>query len=190
MPALERALGELARSVIVGGLRRTRHPSGAVLTDLPGRERHDVGMPSPLVDSLGLEVHPEGGWFRQTWRAPEEFETADGRVRSTATLIYFLLHAGESSAWHRVRSDEMWLAHLGVVTVELGGDGAYPRPATRMVVGVDIRSGQAPQVMVPAGTWQRTIPGEGDALVTCIVSPGFDFADFELYQATDAHPGG
>ena len=137
-------------------------------------------MLSPLVEALGLEAHPEGGWFRQTWRAPEDLETSDGRVRSTATLIYFLLHAGESSAWHRVLSDELWLAHLGVVSIELGGDGAHPTPAGRTVVGVDIGSGQTPQALVPARTWQRTIPSDGDALVSCIVSPGFDFADFEL----------
>jgi uncharacterized protein len=147
-------------------------------------------MRSPLVETLDLEAHPEGGWFRQTWRAPEDLETSDGRVRSTATLIYFLLHAGESSAWHRVDSDELWLAHLGVVTIELGGVGAHPEPGARRVVGVDVGSGEAPQVLVPAKTWQRTIPNDGDALVSCVVSPGFDFADFELYQVTGPHPGG
>jgi len=147
-------------------------------------------MLSPLVDALGLEAHPEGGWFRRTWRAPEDLETSDGRVRPTATLIYFLLHAGESSAWHRVRSDEIWLAHQGVVTVELGGDGAHPEPGSRMVVGIDVEAGQEPQVVVPAGAWQRTLPGDGDAMVSCIVSPGFDFADFELYQLTGPRPEG
>ena len=141
-------------------------------------------MLSPLVDALGLEAHPEGGWFRRTWRAPEDLEISDGRVRSTATLIYFLLHAGESSAWHRVRSDEIWLAHLGVVTIELGGDGADPEPGSRMVVGIHVDAEQEPQVVVPAGAWQRTLPGDDDALVSCVVSPGFDFADFELYQTT------
>ena len=83
-----------------------------------------------------------------------------------------------------MRSEEVWLADLGVVTIELGGDGAVPRPADRMVVGVDVQAGQEPQGVVPAGAWQRTLPGDGDALVSCAVSPGFDFADFELYEGT------
>ena len=98
----------------------------------------------------------------------------DGRVRPTATLIHFLLPAGESSAWHRVRSDEVWLAHTGAVTLELGGSGATGpgRPS-------QVRRSTT-QVVVPAGVWQRTLPADADALVSCLVSPGFDFADFEL----------
>lgn len=124
-----------------------------------------------------LEPHPEGGWYRQTWVSPESVTLADGRVRPTATLIYFLLPSGESSAWHRVASDEIWLAHTGVVTVELGGEGPAPDASagSRLVVGVDV-----PQGLVPAGVWQRTLPSDADALVSCLVSPGFDFADFEL----------
>lgn len=141
-------------------------------------------MPSPLIDALGLEPHPEGGWFRETFRAGEVVETSDGRVRSTATLILFLLQAGESSAWHRVASDEIWLAHIGEVTLELGGRGPEPVAEERSVVGTDVEAGQSPQVLVPAGTWQRTIPSDRDALVSCLVSPGFDFADFELHEAS------
>lgn len=139
-------------------------------------------MPSPLVAALGLEPHPEGGWYRQTWRSPVDVELSDGRLRATATLIHFLLHAGESSAWHRVASDEIWLAHTGTVAIEFGGEASDPDPAERHVIGTDVAAGQAAQVVVPAGTWQRTIPGDADALVSCIVSPGFDFADFELHQ--------
>lgn len=137
-------------------------------------------MTSPLVEALSLEAHPEGGWFRETWRAGTEVELSDGRVRSTATSIHFLLHAGESSAWHRVASDELWIAHLGAATVELGGRGDVPLPASRSIVGLDLDAGQRLQVVVPAHTWQRTIPGDSDALVTCVVSPGFDFEDFDL----------
>jgi len=139
-----------------------------------------AGRPSPLVRALGLEPHPEGGWYRQTWRALEEVETSDGRRRSTATLIHFLLHAGESSAWHRVASDEVWLAHRGTVTLELGGEGPVPEAGDRLTLGVDVEAGERPQVVVPAGVWQRTLPGAADALVSCLVSPGFDFDDFEL----------
>jgi predicted cupin superfamily sugar epimerase len=122
-----------------------------------------------------LEPHPEGGWYRQTWVAGETVTLPDGRVRPTATLIVFLLPAGESSGWHRVASDEVWLAHQGTVTLELGGRGATPEPGAVTEVDVD-----HPQAVVPAGTWQRTLPRSEDALVSCVVSPGFDFADFEL----------
>ena len=130
----------------------------------------------PIAERLGLEPHPEGGWFRQTWASPETVTLPDGRVRPTATLIYFLLPAGESSAWHRVRSDEVWLAHAGTVTLELGGDGPEPGEVTTRVVDAQADA----QVVVPAGVWQRTVPTVDDALVSCLVSPGFDFGDFEL----------
>jgi uncharacterized protein len=129
----------------------------------------------PLAATLGLEPHPEGGWYRQTWSSPVPVTLPDGRVRPTATLIYFLLPAGESSAWHRVASDEVWLAHTGVVTLELGGSDPAPGPVTRAVCDLT-----RPQVLVPADVWQRTVPAAEDALVSCLVSPGFDFADFEL----------
>lgn len=131
-----------------------------------------------LARMLGLEPHPEGGWYRQTWVSPESVELPDGRVRPTATLIHFLLPAGESSAWHRVLSDEIWLAHLGVVTVELGGSGSTPESGERHAIGM--AEGAELQVLVPAGVWQRTIPSGREGLVSCLVSPGFDFADFEL----------
>ncbi|WP_377323726.1 cupin domain-containing protein [Pimelobacter simplex] len=133
----------------------------------------------PLAVQLDLAPHPEGGWYRQTWVSPVTVTLPDGRVRPTATLIYFLLPAGESSDWHRVSSDETWLAHTGTVTVELGGDGPAPDagPATRLTITA---TGGSAQGLVPAGVWQRTLVAEADALVSCLVSPGFDFADFEL----------
>lgn len=130
----------------------------------------------PLAEALDLAPHPEGGWFRQTWASPVEVTLADGRTRPTATLIYFLLTAGDSSAWHRVASDEIWLAHTGAVTLEYGGTGDTPVLERSATVSVDAGA----QALVPAGTWQRTVPSAGDALVSCLVSPGFDFADFEM----------
>lgn len=134
-----------------------------------------------LARELDLEPHPEGGWYRQTWRSPVDVTLPDGRVRPTATLIWFLLPAGEASAWHRVSSDEVWLAHSGLVTLELGGSDerpAEPAEVVRRVVG----PGADSQVLVAAGVWQRTVPAEAAALVSCLVSPGFDFADFELVE--------
>ncbi len=138
------------------------------------------GMRPPLAAALDLAPHPEGGWFRQTWASPETVTLPDGRVRPTATLIYFHLPAGASSDWHRVRSDEIWLAHTGAVILELGGADDEPVPVARVEVGVFDRAGEVAQAVVPAGVWQRTVPGPADALVSCLVSPGFDFADFEL----------
>jgi predicted cupin superfamily sugar epimerase len=136
--------------------------------------------PPLLAVSLELVPHPEGGWYRRTWTSPADVTLPDGRVRPTATLIHFLLPAGESSAWHRVTSDELWLAHAGAVVLELGGGGIAPVVASRTVVGVDLRAGEQVQALVPAGIWQRTLPSDRDALVSCLVSPGFDFEDFEL----------
>jgi uncharacterized protein len=130
----------------------------------------------PLAETLDLTPHPEGGWFRQTWVSPESVTLPDGHVRPTATLIYFLLPAGESSTWHRVASDEVWLSHTGQVALEYGGSGATPVAERTATVGVQ----RDAQVLVPAGVWQRTLPSESAALVSCLVSPGFDFEDFEL----------
>ncbi|NYI79177.1 hypothetical protein BJ988_003825 [Nocardioides panzhihuensis] len=134
----------------------------------------------PITSALDLAPHPEGGSFRQTWAAAETVTLHDGRVRPTATLIYFRLLAGESSAWHRVTSDEIWLAHTGVVSLQLGGSAEAPVEGETLDVGVDVAAGQVPQAVVPAGVWQRTVPSAEDALVSCVVSPGFDFDDFEL----------
>jgi predicted cupin superfamily sugar epimerase len=141
-------------------------------------------MRPPLAESLDLAAHPEGGWYRRTWTATERADLSDGRDRATASAILFHLPAGDASAWHRVRAEELWIAQVGRVELELGGSGRAPGAVTSVaVVGVDVAAGDAPQVLVPAGTWQRTRPGDADALVTCVVSPEFRLDDFEL------HPG-
>jgi len=153
-----------------------------------------VVMRPPLADLLDLQPHPEGGWYRQTWVSPETVTLPDGRLRATATLIHFLLPAGDASAWHRVASDEVWLAHAGSVVLELGGDGAAPQvhgdEGRRVTVGVDLAAGEVGQAVVPAHVWQRTVPTRSDALVSCLVSPGFDFSDFELLDGSRADTGG
>ena len=136
-----------------------------------------------LARQLDLERHPEGGWYRQTWRSPVSF-TPDGYPgpRHTATAIYFALHPGERSAWHVVRSDELWLWHAGgPLELRLGGTGAHPGAATVRLVGGDLAAGHEPQAVVPGGVWQSAAPaGPAPVLVTCVVAPGFDFADFRL----------
>jgi predicted cupin superfamily sugar epimerase len=145
-------------------------------------------MRPPLAESLDLEAHPEGGWYRRTWTAPARAQLPDGRERAAASAILFHLPAGEASAWHRVRSDELWVAQMGRVELELGGAGPEPKDITTVVLGVDVAAGDAPQVTVPAGTWQRTRPGCADALVTCVVSPEFHFDDFELHPRPRTEP--
>ncbi|QNE17866.1 cupin domain-containing protein [Kribbella qitaiheensis] len=136
-----------------------------------------------LAEVLGLVAHPEGGWFRETWRSEVAFEPAGyGGERASATAIYFMLAPGEESRWHRVRSAEIWLWHSGgPLTLDLGGTGDEPGEAEPVTLGPDVKGGQQPQVVVPAGAWQAARPaGDQPVLVSCIVSPGFDFADFTL----------
>lgn len=152
----------------------------------------------PLARQLDLEPHPEGGWFRETWRspltvAPEGYQG----TRSVATAIYFLLHPGERSCWHVNRSDELWLWHSGgPLTLRMGGrsapddvgaDGlsgpgaAAPPGAVDVLLGPDLFAGQQPQALIPGGTWQCAAPATDEpVLVSCVVAPGFDFADFSV----------
>ncbi|SFD43597.1 cupin domain-containing protein [Roseivivax sediminis] len=128
-----------------------------------------------IIAKLGLAPHPEGGHFRETWRA----ETPEGG-RATGTCIYFLLKAGERSHWHRVDATEIWHHYAGApLTLSLAPDDAGPR--TDHVLGPDLAAGAAPQVIVPEGHWQAAAAADdGWTLCGCTVSPGFDFAGFEL----------
>lgn len=145
-------------------------------------------MPDPqrpeLARALDLAAHPEGGWYRRTWTAPARLhpEGYPG-IRASATAIYFLLAAGEESAWHRVRSDELWLWHRGgPCELLLGGTGQRPAATPHVLtLGPDVETGAMPAALVPADTWQAARPVQHrEVLVTCVVSPGFDFADFRL----------
>ena len=127
-----------------------------------------------MVAALQLQPHPEGGWYRETWRAGATL--AGGRA--AATSILFLLEAGERSHWHRVDADELWIFQAGVpLALSVSSDGA---PLT-VTLGADPLAGQTPQHLVPAGAWQSAVAGEaGWTLVACVVAPGFEFAGFEL----------
>jgi uncharacterized protein len=137
----------------------------------------------PLAERLDLAPHPEGGWYRETWRCPVTFapDGYDG-PRAAATAIYFLLHPGERSRWHTVRSDELWFWHSGgPLALRLGGAGTEPSGAETIVLGGDVFAGQRPQARVPGGAWQAAEPaGTEPVLVSCVVAPGFDYADFRL----------
>src|SRR5688500_3511007 len=143
-----------------------------------GRES-DMGKAQDVVERLDLSPHPEGGFYRETYRSRETFETDRG-PRSASTAIYFLVPRDAFSALHRSRSDEAWHSHLGAPlrVVSIADDG------TRVdhVLGIELARGQVPQAVVPAGAWFGATlepdPEHDFALVGCTVSPGFDFADF------------
>lgn len=137
---------------------------------------------SAIIHRLDLAPHPEGGWFRETWRA----QGREGR-RSPGTAILYLLEDGQRSHWHRVDADELWLWHAGAPLDLLTAEAADAHPATT-TLGGDVLHGYTPQALVPAGHWQSAEARLGWTLVSCIVVPGFDFAGFEL--APDGwHPG-
>jgi len=126
-----------------------------------------------IIEALGLAPHPEGGWYRETWRAAAP---AGDRVGGTA--IHFLLEAGQRSHWHRVDADELWLWHAGApLDLSIERDGGEIE-TTRL--GGDVARGYAPQRLVPANRWQAAEANRGWALVSCVVVPGFEFAGFEL----------
>ncbi len=127
-----------------------------------------------LIARLDLAPHPEGGWYRETWRGALG---PDGRA--TGTAIHFLLEAGQRSHWHRVDAEEIWLWHAGsALDLSIAATEA-DAPATHRL-GADILAGEAPQYRVPAHHWQAACATRGWALVSCIVVPGFDFAGFTL----------
>jgi predicted cupin superfamily sugar epimerase len=133
-----------------------------------------------LIRTLGLTRHPEGGYYRETFRAAAlPFELPGRGARSASTAIYFLLEAGDFSAFHRVRSDEVWHFYAGA-PLELHTLGAE-QGHQRVVLGAELEHGERPQHVVAAGVYQAARPaGPGFALCGCTVAPGFEFADFEL----------
>lgn len=137
---------------------------------------------SELIAALGLIPHPEGGWYRETFRAP----APDGS-RSIVTAIYFLLESGQASHWHRVDAVEIWCWHAGSA-LELGVAADDASAAVWTKLGPEIAAGEAPQAVIPTGHWQAARAENGWALVSCIVAPGFDFGGFEL-AAHEWSPG-
>jgi len=125
-----------------------------------------------VIFTLGMERHPEGGWFVQTFLDGEE---QGGRANSTA--IYYLLEAGDRSHWHRVDAVEVWHYYTGA-PIELSlSEGVS---VDVHVLGPDILAGQRPQVVVPKAVWQSARSLGEFTLVGCTVAPGFRFSGFEL----------
>lgn len=144
-----------------------------------------------LVRHLQLLPHPEGGYYKETYRSageipaealPAGFEGS----RSFATAICYLLGAGQFSAFHRIRSDETWHYYAGSCALHihvLDLDGGY----ACIPLGRQIDKGEVYQATVPAGAWFASEPADpgGFAFVGCTVSPGFDFRDFEMASAAE-----
>lgn len=130
----------------------------------------DLGA-AEVIRRLGLQPHPEGGHFRETFR-----DAGPGRAASTA--IYYLLQAGENSHWHRVDAVEVWHWYAGApLALSISPNG---HDISAYHLGPEIHLGQQPQVVVPALAWQAAVSLGRWTLVGCTVAPGFDFAGFEL----------
>ena len=133
------------------------------------------------INHFSLLPHPEGGYYKETFRSEKSFqlEGFEGE-RSICTSIYFLLEKGQTSALHRIKSDEIWYFHDGqtLEIIELDSNGN--ETITRL--GKDLLNGEVLQHVVPAGIWfgARLTADSEFCLVGCQVSPGFDFKDFEL----------
>ncbi|WP_299545901.1 cupin domain-containing protein [uncultured Tateyamaria sp.] len=126
-----------------------------------------------IIAHLNLQPHPEGGHYRQTW-------VAENNGRPTGTCIYFLLAAGGQSHWHRVDATEIWLYHAGaplILSMSSSDDG----PAKDHVLSPDLNRG-APQIIVPEQYWQAARSTGDYTLVSCTVSPGFQFEGFTLAE--------
>ncbi|WP_375477402.1 cupin domain-containing protein [uncultured Jatrophihabitans sp.] len=154
----------------------TRRASDAAPSDL-GMGR-PVSAVNPVdLDPVDLDMrpHPEGGWYRETWRHEATVDTPRG-PRPLSTCVAFLLEPGQRSAWHRVASAELWLWQGGgPLLLTVGGFDDAPVPG----FSCELRAGG--QYLVRPDEWQSAAPAGGEAvLVACVVSPGFDFADFTL----------
>lgn len=165
---MTRALSALVQVAESG---RKSRGSGLLLPAAAGT----VGIMSTarqLIDRLGLEPHPEGGWYRETWRD-------DALPRAQGTAIYYLLEPGQRSHWHWVDAAELWCWHAGS-PLWIGHAEQDEGPVAEAVLGADVLAGESPQVLIPPGHWQSAEARDGWALVSCVVVPGFQFEGFEL----------
>ena len=143
------------------------------------------GAVKQIIEALALVPHPEGGWYREMWRA-----RADEGERGSATSIHYLLEAHQRSHWHRIDATEIWLWHAGdPLLLSVAAHDAGPVQDVRL--GPDALAGDCPQYVIAPGEWQAAAPLPGPAgytLVSCIVSPAFEFSGFTL-AAADWRPG-
>ena len=126
-----------------------------------------------IIQSLDLSPHPEGGWYKESWRA----EASPGE-RPSGTAIYYLLESGQRSHWHRVDAVEIWHFYAGAaLALSIAEEGGA---SSILTLGGDIAKGEQPQAIVPAHWWQSAQSLGAWTLVGCTVSPGFQFEGFKL----------
>jgi len=139
-----------------------------------------------LVKSLNLLPHPEGGFYKETYRSEELVKSGD---RNLMTSIYFLLTSDNVSRFHRIKSDELWFYHGGspLIVHTLSKENGHKEN----IVGNDFNKGYLPQFLVPKDTvFGSTVLEENSySLVSCVVAPGFDFSDFELFRTEELLKG-
>jgi uncharacterized protein len=131
-----------------------------------------------LVGTLQMQPHPEGGYFKETYKSAQTIDTGPGE-RPVCTCIYYLLERNDRSHFHRLQFDELWFFHQGQ---PLQIDCIQNGQLVSITLGNDVQKGEMPCAKVPANTWfgAKIKNGEGYTLVSCTMSPGFDYADFEL----------
>jgi len=136
-----------------------------------------------IIAALELIPHPEGGWYRETFRDVSDGGRASPAgqpgARGAFSVIYYLLRAGERSAWHRIKdAAEVWHHYAGApLELSISLDG---RQVTTSTLGSDLERGERPQALVPAAAWQSARPRGGWTLAGCTVAPAFELASFEL----------
>ncbi len=136
---------------------------------------------SALIQELQLKEHPEGGYYRETFRSEQEIVMGEDCLRRTSTVIYYLLKEKDKSHFHRLKSDEAWFFHQGTsLVVQVLSQGKLET----ILLGNDLANGEVPQVVLPANVWfaAKVADGRNFALVSCVVAPGFEFKDFELAE--------
>ena len=128
-----------------------------------------------IVRHLNMRLHPEGGYFVETFRDQNKLQ---GEDRSVSTAIYYLLEKGDYSHWHKVDAVEIWHHYAGApLTLSIAAEDA---PAEEGILGTDFLAGEHPQIVVPRGYWQSARSNGDWTLVGCTVAPGFEFEGFEM----------
>jgi predicted cupin superfamily sugar epimerase len=139
--------------------------------------------PKKIIEHLHLLPHPEGGYYRETYRSDTHIQITSTKSRNTSTAIYYLLENDDKSCFHRIQSDEMWFFHLGLAIEIMAIQNDQ---IVIYVLGSNFEEGELLQVLIPSNTWfaARVKNQNGYSLVSCTVAPGFDFEDFELAERT------
>lgn len=135
---------------------------------------------SKLIQELYLKPHPEGGYYKETYRGETKIELGEHKIRNSSTAIFYMLTNEDKSHFHKVLSDEIWLFHQGetIVIYEIDQKGEL----IAHLLGINFEKGEAPQIVIPKGNWfaAQIQSKTGFSLVSCIVAPGFEFEDFIL----------